>query len=58
MPLGVLLTRLAVQMLLDQARTVQVARLAAFVKRMTCVALQMGPSGGMGLLAVVDRMLR
>lgn len=52
------MTRLAVQMLLDQARLMQIDRLAAFAKRMAGVALQLEPGAGMGLLAVVDRMLR
>ena len=57
-PLGVLLTRLATQMMLDQGRGLEIARLTAFVKRLAGLALQLEPGAGMGLLAVVDRMLR
>ena len=57
-PLGVLLTRLATQMMLDQGRGLETARLTAFVKRLAGVTLQLEPGAGMGLLAVVDRMLR
>ena len=53
-----LLVQTASQMLLEQGRALDVARLAAFAKRLAAAALWIDLAPAMGLLAVLDRLLR
>lgn len=46
------------QMLLEQARALDISRMAAFSKRLCLAALFVGPAAAMGLLAILDRLLR
>ena len=57
-PGGGLLVRITSQMLLDQGRHLDTASLAAFAMRAACAACQLAPGPALGLLAVVDRLLR
>ena len=57
-PLGVVLTHVLSRMLLEQARSMEALRLAAFAKRLAAVAVQMETGPAMGLLAVLDGLLR
>ncbi|KAK9813219.1 hypothetical protein WJX72_010918 [[Myrmecia] bisecta] len=56
--MGTQLTRAAFQMLCEQGRAVDPAQLAAFIKRLGCSALQLGSGEAMGMLGVLDRLLR
>lgn len=56
--LPVLLVQTAAQMLLEQGRTLDVARLAAFAKRLCMAAVFVRPAAAMGLLSTTDRLLR
>ena len=46
------------QMLLEQGRALDMTRLAAFAKRLALAAVCIGIAPAMGLLAILDRLLR
>lgn len=45
-------------MLLDQGKMLDTARLAAFTKKLSCVALHLESGSALGSLSLVNRLLR
>ncbi len=54
----VLLLSVAQQMLLEQSKALDTARMAAFTKSLSCVALHLESGAAMGSLSLVNRLLR
>lgn len=57
-PQVVLLLCVAQQMLLEQSKALDTARMAAFTKSLSCVALHLESGAAMGSLSLVNRLLR
>lgn len=57
-PQAVVLLSIAQQMLLDQGKMLDTARLAAFTKKLSCVALHLESGAALGSLSLVNRLLR
>lgn len=57
-PQAVVLLSIAQQMLLDQGKLLDTARLAAFTKSLSCVSLQLESGAALGSLSLVNRLLR
>ena len=57
-PHAVMLLTVAQQMLLDQSKALDTARLAAFTKALSCVGLHLEPGAALGCLSLVNRLLR
>lgn len=57
-PQAVVLLSIAQQMLLDQGKMLDTARLAAFTKKLSCVALHLESGAALGNLSLVNRLLR
>ena len=57
-PQAVLLLTVTQQMLLDQGKMLDTARLGAFAKALSCVALHSEPGAAIGSLSLVNRLLR
>lgn len=57
-PQAVLLLSVAQQMLLDQSKALDTARMAAFTKALSCVALHLESGAAMGSLSLVNQLLR
>lgn len=58
LPQAVVLLSIAQQMLLDQGKMLDTARLAAFSKKLSCVALHLESGAALGSLSLVNRLLR
>ena len=57
-PQAVVLLSIAQQMLLDQGKLLDTARLAAFTKSLSCVSLHLESGAALGNLSLVNRLLR
>jgi len=57
-PQVVLLLCVAQQMLLEQSKALDTARMAAFTKSLSCAALHLESGAAMGSLSLVNRLLR